>query len=484
MIYLMVYQSKWGRRIFMIKKALSIAMALTMAASLAGCGSSSTTATDGAASKSAESAGTASSTADGAKTKLTMTWRDEGNGEQNPLYQWFTQAYETYPDKDKIELDFQYITASEGDYFAKVALALQSEDTAPDIVCEDTFYLPSDVAAGNLTNLDEYVNSWEDWTGGKFYENVKSGVTADGSVYAVPYTADSRGIWFNKEVFAKAGLPEDWTPKTWQDILDACKTIKEKCPDVIPFWCNAGTISGEATSMQTYEELLYGTGEEVYEDGKWVTSSDNILKSLNFINDLFTNDYATADLIYDAESSDNVVNNYLPEGKVAMMLNGYWITGNYKETGSAPWADYAEKLGYAEMPTSEGQEPGNITMSGGWTLAIPSLSDEKDAAWDFIKWCMNYDNYLNAVQLQGVLSTRSDVAADEVYSAQPFVQQATDFLEYAYYRPQNDQYTKVTTYIQTMVENVASGSLTPEDAMAQYKSDVENAVGAENCVDK
>ena len=469
----------------MKNKMVSVLLVAAMVVSMVGCGSS--TAGEGSSTSdtaaSTEAAGTDSSTS-GDKTVITMTWRDEGVGEQSPLYQWFQDAYEAYPDKDKIELDCQYITASEGDYFAKVALALQSKDTAPDIVCEDTFYLPSDVAAGNLTNLDDYVADWDDWNNGSFYENVKKGVTADGSVYAIPYTADSRGIWYNKDVFEQAGLPTDWTPTSWQDILDACEAIKTNCPDVIPFWCNAGVVSGEATSMQTYEEILYGTGEEVYEDGKWVTSSDNMLASLNFINDLFTNDYATADLIYDTESSNNVVNNLLPTGEVAMVLNGYWITGNYKDSGSAPWAEYADKLGFAEMPTSEGQDPGAITMSGGWTLAIPELSDEKDAAWDFMKWCMSYDQYLNAVQLQGVLSTRSDVAEDEEYASQPFVQTATNFLEGAYYRPQNDQYTTVTTYIQTMVENVASGSMSPEDAMAQYKSDVTNAVGEDACVDK
>ena len=467
----------------MKNKLISVLLVVAMTATMAGCGSNSSDKTTGteSASNSATSTESASS---GDKTTITMTWRDEGTGEQNPLYQWFQDAYESYPDKDKIQLDYQYITASEGDYFAKVALALQSKDTAPDIVCEDTFYLPSDVAAGNLTNLDDYVGDWEDWNNGSFYENVKSGVTAQGSVYAVPYTADSRGIWYNKDVFAEAGLPTDWQPTNWQDILDACKTIKEKCPDVTTFWCNAGVVSGEATSMQTYEELLYGTGEEVYEDGKWVTSSDNILKSLDFVNQLFSNEYATADLIYDTEASNNVVNNYLPEGKVAMVLNGYWITGNYKESGSAPWADYADKLGFAEMPTSEGQDPGAITMSGGWTLAIPELSDQKDAAWDFIKYCMSKEQYLNAVQLQGVLSTRSDVAEDANYASQPFVQTATKFLEGAYYRPQNGQYTTVTTYIQSMVENVASGSMSPEDAMAQYKSDVENAVGEDACVTK
>lgn len=418
------------------------------------------------------------------KVTLSMTWRDEGTGEESALYKWFSQAYEAYPDKDKIELDYQYITASEGDYFAKVALALQSADTAPDIVCEDTFYLPSDVAAGNLTNLDAYVADWEDWTNGSFYENTKSGVTADGSVYAVPYSGDTRGIWYNKDVFAQAGLPEDWNPTSWQDVLDACATVKENCPDVIPFWCNAGVVSGEATTMQTYEEILYGTGEQVYEDGKWVVSSENILKTLDFINTLFTEGYATEDLIYDTESSNNVVNNYLPSGEIAMVLNGYWITGNYKETGTAPWAEYEEKLGFACMPTSEGQEPSYITMSGGWTLAIPELSDQKDAAWDFIKWCMSYDQYKNGILLQGNLSTRADVGEDADYIESPFAELATSYMEYAQYRPQNDQYTTVTTYIQTMVENVASGSLSPEEAMEQYKTDVINAVGEEACIEK
>lgn len=154
----------------MKNKMVSVLLVAAMVVSMVGCGSS--TAGEGSSTSdtaaSTEAAGTDSSTS-GDKTVITMTWRDEGVGEQSPLYQWFQDAYEAYPDKDKIELDCQYITASEGDYFAKVALALQSKDTAPDIVCEDTFYLPSDVAAGNLTNLDDYVADWDDWNNGSFY---------------------------------------------------------------------------------------------------------------------------------------------------------------------------------------------------------------------------------------------------------------------------------------------------------------------------
>jgi multiple sugar transport system substrate-binding protein len=425
--------------------------------------------------------------ADEEKTTLTITYRDEGNGEENALYKWLTQAYESYPNKDSVDLDIQYITASEGDYFAKVELALASEDTAPDIVCEDTFYLPSDVAAGYLTNLDDYVANWEDWS--NFYENTKDAAALDGSVYGIPYSGDTRGLIYNRSVLEAAGViaeGEDWAPTTWQEILDACELIKNNT-DALPFWCNGGTVSGEATSLQTFEMIYYGTGEQLYEDGNWVVSSDNMLAALEFISTLYENGYASEDYIYDTESSDNVVNNYLPSGEIAIILNGNWIFGNYKESGASPWETYGDDLGFAAMPTMDGSGQGFVTMSGGWALAIPEMSDEKDAAWDFIEWAMNYDNYMNCVTYTGNLSTRSDIAEDPSYASAPFVAEATELLEYVYYRPHTDEYSTITTYIPVMVEAVSSGAETPEDAMAEYKQSVinalENTYGTDNYVD-
>ncbi len=482
----MIYQKQKEDTPMKKKLVLALLVSAMAANLLAGCGGSGSGSDD----KGGGSSDDGSSSDDkgggesdsGDKTVLTVTWRDEGKGESSPLYKWFAEAYETYEDKDEIELDYQYITASEGDYFAKVALSLQDASTAPDIVCEDTFYVPSDVAAGNLTNLDEYLSTWDDWS--NFYDNTKEAASMDGSVYGIPYSGDTRGIIYNKEVFEQAGLPADWAPADWQDILDACKQIKEKCPDVIPFWCNSGQVSGEATSMQTYEELLYGTGEEVYEDGKFVVSSQAIMDTLTFIETLYKEGYATEDLIYDTESSDNVVQNYLPKGEVAMMLNGNWVFSNYTENGSATWEGYEDKIGFVCMPTQDGSGQGHVTMSGGWALAIPELSDEKDAAWGFITHLMNYDNYKKCVTYTGNLSTRSDMAEDEDYAATPFMTEATQFLEYAKYRPHTDEYTNVSTYIQAMVESVAAQTATPEQAMEKYKTDVTNAVGEDKVIEK
>ena len=102
-----------------------------------------------------------------------------------------------------------------------IALALQSDDTAPDIVCEDTFQLPADVAAGYLTDLSSYLKDYKEWNDGTFYGPLVDGVTyTDGSVYGIPYCTDTRGLWYNKDIFKAAGLDTEWQPKTWQDVID------------------------------------------------------------------------------------------------------------------------------------------------------------------------------------------------------------------------------------------------------------------------
>lgn len=459
------------------RQIIAILTIATMTAGLVGCGG-------GGSGK-----GGANQTEGNGKPKITFTYRDDGADQStSPLYRWVNSAYEKWDKKDEVDLEVAPITASEGDYFTKIALQLTDKGTCPDLVCEDTFQLPNDVAAGYLTDLSDYVSKYEDWQNGSYYESLQKMVTVDEKVYAVPYCTDTRGIWYNKSVFERAGLinkGEEWQPKSWQDIMDACKTVKEKCPDVVPFWCNSGKATGEATSMQTYEMLLYGTGERLLtKEGKWITKSEGIRDSLQFLSDIYRNGYGPSlSLVLNGQASNTSAREYLPQGKLAMSMDGIWITGGWKEGGASPWKGYENEVGLAAMPTSKGQSPGSVTMSGGWALSIPENSDNKDLTFEFIKQMMSPEVYLEAVMMQGNICTRTDVAQAEAYSAQPFFSKATDFLKTADFRPQNDQYSSVSTCIQSMVESVVSGT-DVEAAMQQYEVDVARTVGKDNVEQK
>lgn len=462
------------------KKVLGLLMAVVMATGMLACGGGGTT--GDSASGSQEASGSKDKNS-GGKQKITFCFRDDGLGKDNSLWKWVDAAYASWDKKDEVELDVAPITASEGDYFTKVALQLSDPSTCPDLVAEDTFQLPNDVSAGYLTNLDDYVKDYEDWQSGKYYESMQKAVTGeDGSVYGIPYCTDTRGIFYNRELMTEAGViseGEDWAPKSWDDVLDACAKVKEKLPDVVPFWCNAGVATGEATSMQTYEMMLYGTGERlITDDGKWIVESQGMEDTLKFLQDIYVkNEYGPSlDLVLNGQASNTSAREYLPQGKLAMSLDGIWITGNWKEDGASPVENYGEKFGLAAMPTSKGQDPGTVTLAGGWALSIPENSDQKDITFEFIQHMMEPDTYLKAITTMGNICTRTDTAETEEYTKQPFFDIATQFLETADFRPQNDQYSSVSTSIQSMVEAVVSGT-SVEDAITQYGADVARTVG-------
>lgn len=474
------------------KQILSLLMASAMLLGMTACGGGDSA--DSGSADNSETETTSESGGDdassGEKSKITICWRDDGTDiELNANYQQMMAAYEQWDKKDQVELDFAPITADEGNYFTKVALQLADPGTCPDLVCEDTFQMPNDIAAGYLTNLDEYVANYDDWNNGLYYESMQNMVTGpDGSVYGIPYCTDTRGLFYNRDILAQAGViaeGEDWQPTSWQDIIDACAAVKENCPDVVPFWCNSGVATGEATSMQTYEMLLYGTGERlITDDGKWIVSSQGIQDSLQFLSDIYTNGYGPSlSLVLNGQASNTSAREYLPQNKLAISLDGIWITGSWKESGAAPWEGYEDIVGLAAMPTSEGQDPGTITLAGGWAYSIPENSDNKDLTWEFIQEMMKPDIYQKYIMQAGNICTRTDTAETEEYSSQPLFDIATEFLETAEFRPQNDQYSTVSTSIQQMVESVVSGT-SPEDAMAQYATSVARAVGEENVVEQ
>ena len=160
------------------------------------------------------------------------------------------------------------IQAQGNDYYTKLALMNKAPATAPDVMYEDTFLVKADAQAGYLLPLDEYTAKWKDWS--QFYDNAKqAGEGVDGKTYGVPMGTDTRALWYNKDIFKKVGLPVPWQPKTWDDVLAAAKTIKEKDPGVIPFNLYSGKPQGEASTMQGFEMLLYGadgSGNTLYKD--------------------------------------------------------------------------------------------------------------------------------------------------------------------------------------------------------------------------
>jgi multiple sugar transport system substrate-binding protein len=374
------------------------------------------------------------------------------------------------------------IVASENDYYTKLALMLRSPRTTPDLVYEDTFLINSDIKAGYLLPLDSYLKKWSAWS--QFADTAKGAAKAsDGKTYGVPDGTDTRALWYNKHVFAKAGLPATWQPKTWADVLAAARAIKAKVPGVTPINVYASKAAGEASSMQGFEMLLYGTPNQLYDakSGKWVVGSKGFLDALGFIKSVFSEKLGPDPQdATDANLGNTVSQQWLPQDKLGIALDGSWLTNNWLPTGAKPWPEWSKVLGQAAMPTQDGQAPGKVSLSGGWTWAISAKSKNADLAWKFIQALQTEQNAAKFAVTNSQIAVRSDVSKAPSYQkANSQTPIFTDVVSITQYRPAYPDYPKISNQIQVAMESVMTGQQSPEEAQKSYDDAVKGIVGAD-----
>ncbi len=374
------------------------------------------------------------------------------------------------------------IKAPDSEYYTKVQQMLRSPKTAPDLVYEDTFLINSDITSGYLKPLDSYLAKWADWD--HFAETSKDSARGeDGKTYGVPDGTDTRGLWFSKDIFARAGLPADWQPKSWEEVLDAARAVKKKVPGVTPLNIYTGKPVGEAATMQTFEMLLYGTGEgttdPMYDKGsrKWIAGSRAFEDALAFVETVFEEklgpDVSTA---LDPNIMTMVRGDLLPKGKLAIALDGSWLPQDWLPGSGHEWPEWSRELGLAAMPTQNGQAPGKVSMSGGWAWSVPAKAHNPDLAFEFIKTMQTKANAQKWYVANSGIAVREDVAADPAYvEAQPGIEFFTDLVASSHYRPAYPAYPKVSVAVQEAMEGVTTGDMSVDEAARGYDDALKDA---------
>jgi multiple sugar transport system substrate-binding protein len=364
-----------------------------------------------------------------------------------------------------------------------------STSAGADVAGFDGFLIPSFVDGGLLKPLDEVagkdVDSWEGWS--HISDGAKSIMSYQGKAYGLALGTDVRMIFTRKDLLKKAGLPEDWQPKSWQDLLDAARALKKADPKSFPLQLDAGVNMGEATTMQGYYMALLGTGESVRDDsGKWIVSSPGILDTLKLYKTIYVDEKLgdqRAQLL--ADGRNQTFANFR-DGKTALLVEGDWFYRAVTAPGSEfAVADRDKVMGWAKMPA---EQPGKglrgqdfVTISGGTGFVLNPHTKDPANAWALLSF-MNSKEELDKLQThQPGIRIRDDVPV----ANSPFLTQTSaTLLPLTTARPNDANYNKVSAAIQQMTESVVSGESSPEDAMAAFKATVTGIVGADNTVSK
>jgi multiple sugar transport system substrate-binding protein len=382
----------------------------------------------------------------------------------------------------KIKLKLIPIVADEGSYYTKLDLMLKSNNP-PDIVREDSFLVGSDVTAGYLAPLDNYLNSWSDYKD-QWYPSMQKITTFNNHNYGIMDGTDVRLVWYNKDIFKKAGLPTTWQPKSWADILSAAQTIKNKVPGVIPMNLYSGIPMDEASSMQGFEMLLYGTKDTLYDyqTSKWISSSPGFRDALNFVKTVYNpSDLLgpTNDIALSTTAGNSVPQQLIPQGKLGIDIDGSWIGNSWQPNGQVPWPQWQSTMGVAKMPTQFGDAPNYVTLSGGWAYSIAARSAHKDAAFKVLQVAFSKTLLGHYDARAAQIAPRKDITTLDEYKNLPEYPFYTDLLNFTQFRPGFPAYPKISVQIDSAMQHVMTGQ-SADAAMATFSQSVQSIAGSAN----
>ncbi|GLZ31742.1 sugar ABC transporter substrate-binding protein [Lentzea sp. NBRC 105346] len=378
---------------------------------------------------------------------------------------------------------FEQNGAGDEDYKTKIALDFKTGGGG-DIVEIDGIWLGELAQAGQIKPLDDVVgkqavDAWDGWQ--QIPDAVQGLGEFEGKRYGVPQGTDGRVLYFNKKLFAQAGLPADWQPRSWDDVLAAGEKLKT-LPGVSPIQLNAGTAMGEATTMQGVLPALVGTGTPVYENGKWQTGG--VKDVLGLYQRIYRDGLGDPVLQQEAKGRDRSFQLFA-ENKIGILLEGdyFWRSVVNPKTGVAKMADRDTAVGWAKIPA---RKPGGgvgrqdfVSMSGGGVRVINPNTKYPKQAWEF----MQFLNSAAAVKesLAGIaqITQRKDVNA-EVLKGDPMLTFVSEqVLPITRYRPGLADYPKVSAALQQATADIVAGR-SPDDAAKAYRDALVKAVGEGN----
>ncbi|MFJ8659757.1 extracellular solute-binding protein [Streptomyces sp. NPDC093795] len=162
---------------------------------------------------------------DKASNSSTAYWKD--------VAQRFTAA------NPKIKVDVQVINWNDID--SQVKTMIQSGNV-PDVL--QTGGYADKVADDLLYKADEVLS---EKTRANLIDSFAKAGEVDGTQYGIPFVSSARAFFYNKAIFAKAGITE--APKSWDDLKAAAAKIKAKVPGVTPYALPLGPEEAQGESL-------------------------------------------------------------------------------------------------------------------------------------------------------------------------------------------------------------------------------------------
>jgi len=379
-----------------MKKKLSLWMlllAVVMVVSACSGGKGGNEASPSATSSSSPSASSPSASPSAQPVEVTLAGWGASPEEQELLQQVLDEFQAKNPD---VKVKYEVIA----DRYMDVIKTRLIGGEAPDVFYLDAFEAPALIAENVLEPLDGYVTP--DFDLGDFEEPMLNAFKGtDGQIYGFPKDYSTLALFYNKKLFAEAGI--DNPPATWEELLEISKKLTKRNGNQVEVY---GLGQAPELARQMFMILAYG-GRVVDEEGYAAFATPEAEKGLALVVDQHLVDKTAAQ---PTDVGAGWGGEMFGQQKAAMVIEGNWAIPFLQNT--FPDLDFAT----AEVPTVNGKKG---TMAFTVAYVMNKASKNKEAAWKLLSYLTGKEGMKTWTSKGFALPTRKSVAAELGYDKDP-----------------------------------------------------------------
>lgn len=414
-----------------VKKILALGLIATMLLSLAGCGGKST-------------------------KNVTVTFWNAFTGADGDMLVELVNRYNA-ENKDGITVKMD-ISA---DLDAQLATALPAKKGPTMLLTSSAARFSYGEYMQDISNVFDKTNLKKD----DFIPSYLDYCSEDGKLYFVPFQIVGYYMYWNKDLFAKAGLDPEKGPATWTEWAEYAAKLSDKDNNVYGSGISYNYAFQIAHVMQRFGGLA------VTKDGAWKANFEGNKGYAEFLNMYKTMvDNGQNPLEADTDSMLNA-------GQVAMTCGGPWVTYGLDTAGI--------NYGIGLIPDGAAGKMNSVEVLG-FSITTSATEAEKQAAYKFIEWWNTENAEGSSPALEWSLANgfpayTYSVAAKDVYkqnaklnamsAADPTA--PTDFIVDSSFPGINPI---ITDTISALINEVAFGNSTVDEALANAQKSADKIV--------
>ena len=323
---------------------------------------------------------------------------------------------------------------------------------APDIVSFDNPDFALFSSRGAMLDITDRVANSDIISKAEYFEGPLNSVTWDGKLYGLPKYTDTIGLFYNKDLFAKAGITEP--PSTWAELAEDAAKLTDPANNV--YGVTFSARAGEEGTFQFLPIIQMSGG------GANKVNTEGAAQVLDIWKGLIDNGYASRDVLSLGQWDSTGVFN---SGNAAMAISGPWEIDRMVEDAKFAW-------GVALLPTINEDDQKSSAL-GGFNWGIMANTQHPDEAFRLLEYFVEQEDRI--FPEFGNLPARGDIDLPVTGEAKKDAALVVfqDQLQYAQPRGPHPEWQKISKAIYDAEQQALTGQMPAMDALNQAQTTID-----------